>query len=203
MTAAEVLFPAHLLSRFVDTLSAEIGSQNLSAVLEKENLPVEWSNSTQVSKLDGTHVANVYAGLQMAMRTYYGRGARGVLLRIGSKLWERVLNDAALGIKTQSALIRGLPVSMRTKPALELAARLLSGKSAGITVHILDLDLLFVDHVSPTTLGQKDSVSICYVTQGFIREALFWAVGREFDIEKISCRATGQHDCEFKIIANA
>ncbi len=199
MSVAEVFFSARLLRQFVETLSVEIGPQNLSAVLEKENLPVEWSNSAQVSKLDGTRAADVYAGLQAAMRTYYGRGARGVLLRIGSKLWDRVLNDSALGIKTQAALARGLPVSMRYKPALELAARLLSNKPGDVTVYTLDLDLLFVDHVSPTTLGQKDSAPICYVTQGFIREALYWAAGREFDIEEISCRAAGQRDCEFKI----
>ena len=199
MTVPEVFFSPRLLHQFVETLSSEIGSQNLSAVLEKDNLPAEWASLTQVDQLDGMHAAEVYAGLQSAMRTYYGRGARGTLLRIGSKLWDRVLNDAALGTKAQSTLVRGLPLSMRRKPTLDLAARLLSDRPGDITVHTLDLDLLFVDHVSPTTLGQKDSASICYVTQGFIREALYWAVKREFDIEEISCRAAGQHDCEFKI----
>lgn len=107
------------------------------------------------------------------MRAYYGRGARGTLLRIGSKLWDRVLNDAALGTKAQSALVRGLPLSMRRKPALDLAARMLSDKPGDVTVHTLDLDLLLVDHVSPTTLGRKDSAPICYVTQGLIHEALY------------------------------
>ncbi len=199
MTIPEVFFSPRLLRQFVETLSAEIGSQNLSAVLEKDNLPAEWSSSAQVAKLDGTRAAEVYAGLQFAMRTYYGRGARGTLLRIGSKLWDRVLNDAALGTKAQSALVRGLPLSMRRKPALDLAARLLSDKPGDVTVHTLDLDLLLVDHVSPTTLGQKDSAPICYATQGLIREALYWAVSREFNIEETSCRAAGHNNCEFKI----
>ncbi len=201
MTVPEVFFPPRLLRQFVETLSSEIGSRNLSAVLEKDDLPLEWANLAQVDQLDGAHAAEVYAGLQSAMRTYYGRGARGTLLRIGSKLWDRVLNDAALGTKAQSTLVRGLPLSMRRKPALDLAARLLSDRPGDITVHTLDLDLLFVDHVSPTTLGQKDSAPICYATQGFIREALYWAVKREFDIDEISCRAAGHHNCEFKITA--
>jgi len=196
---SEVFFSPQLLRQFVETLSSEIGSQNLSAVLEKDNLPVEWANLAQVGQLDGAHAAEVYAGLQSAMRTYYGRGARGTLLRIGSKLWDRVLNDATFGTKAQSTFVRELPLSMRRKPALDLAARLLSDKPGDITVHTLDLDLLFVDHVGSTTLGQSDSAPICYVTQGFIREALYWAVNREFDIEEISCRAAGNHDCEFKI----
>jgi len=200
MTASEVFFPPRLLRQFIETLSAEVGPQNLSAVLEKDDLPAGWSNSLQVDKLDGAQAAEIYAGLQSAMRTYYGRGARGTLLRIGSKLWDRVLTDAALGAKAQSALVRGLPPAMRRKPALDLAARLLSSRPGDVTIHTLDLDLLFVDHVSPTTLGQKDSGPICYVTQGLIREALYWAVNREFDIEETSCRAAGRHTCEFKII---
>ena len=199
MSVPEVFFSPRLLRQFVETLSADIGSQNLTAVLEKDNLPAEWSSMAQMDKFDGARAAEVYAGLQSAMRTYYGRGARGTLLQIGSKLWDRVLNDAALGMKAQSALVRGLPLSMRRKPALDLVARLLSDKSGDVTVHTLDLDLLLVDHVSPTTLGQKDSAPICYVTQGLIREALYWAANRDFDIEEISCRAAGQHDCEFKI----
>lgn len=201
MTVSEVLFSPRLLRQFVETLSFEIGSQNLSAVLEKDNLPAEWSSSAQVNRLDDKRAAEVYAGLQSAMRTYYGHGARGTLLRIGSKLWERVLNDAALGVRAQSALVRGLPASMRCKPALDLLARVLSYKQGDITAHTLDLDFLFVDHVSPATLGQKNSMPICYVTQGLIREALYWAVSREFDIEETSCRAVGHNNCEFKITA--
>jgi hypothetical protein len=36
-----------------------------------------------------------------------------------------------------------------------LLARLLAAKPGDITVHTLDLDLLLVDHVSPTTDGQR------------------------------------------------
>lgn len=195
----EVFFSTRLLRQFVEILSAEIGPQNLSAVLEKDNLPAQWSNAASLDKFDGAHAAEIYAGLQSAMRAYYGRGARGTLLRIGSKLWEHTLNDSAFGAKAQSALVRRLPAAMRLKPALDLAARLLGDKPGDIVVHTLDLDLLFVDHVSPATLGQKESAPICYVTHGFIREALYWAVSREFDIEEMSCRAAGNHTCEFKI----
>lgn len=86
-----------------------------------------------------------------------------------------------------------------TIPEVFSSPRLLSDKPGDVTVHTLDLDLLLVDHVSPTTLGQKDSAPICYVTQGLIREALYWAVSREFDIEETSCRAAGHNNCEFKI----
>ena len=76
----------------------------------------------------------------------------------------------------------------------------MSARASDVTVHTLDLDWLFVDRISPTTLGHREDTSICFVTQGLIRECLFWATGCEFDIEETSCRAMGRKECEFKII---
>ncbi len=68
-------------------------------------------------------------------------------------------------------------------------------------VHNQDLDLLLVDHASPTAESQHDSAPLCFVTQGLIWESLFWATGQGFDVEEISCKATGKETCEFKIMA--
>jgi len=65
----------------------------------------------------------------------------------------------------------------------------------------LDLDLLLVDHASPATDGRSEAGPICFVTQGMIRESLFWATGKGYDVEETSCKAKGPQDCEFKIIA--
>jgi predicted hydrocarbon binding protein len=192
-------FSPKIMRSFVETLSTTLGQDTLSAVVDKAGLPTDWANVAHFTTLDDIQSAQSYSKLQAALRTYYGRGARGILLRIGSKLWENLLKDAAFGIKTQAAIVRGLPVGLRRKPALELLARLISMKPGDHTVHTLDLDLLFVDHASLATAGQSDSTPICFVTLGMIRECLYWAVGYEHDVEEISCRALGAKECEFKI----
>jgi predicted hydrocarbon binding protein len=152
--------------------------------------------------MDSSESAKTYAALQAAMRTYYGRGARGVLLRVGQRLWNFLLDDAALGGKAQAAFVKRLPLMTRRRKAiLELLARLIGAQANDITVHTLDLDLLLVDHASPATDSQHDSHPICFVTQGLIRESLVWATGQNFDVEEISCKATGKESCEFKIMA--
>ncbi len=195
----QVVFPAQVMRQFVEALSSEVGHDTLSAVLSKAGLPEEWAHSAHFSALDSIQTAQAYARLQAALRTYYGRGARGILLRIGAKLWSRLLDDAGLGTKAQSSLIRGLPKAIRRKPALELLAKFLGVKTGDSTVHSLDLDLLFVDHVSAAASNQTDDEPICFVTLGLIRECLFWAVGQEHDIEERACRALGAQQCEFKI----
>jgi predicted hydrocarbon binding protein len=200
---SQVKFPSRIMSKFVGTLSAEIGRDTYHAVLSKSGLSHDWQSPEFFLALDASQAAEAYAKLQSALRTYYGRGARSFLLRIGTKLWEPILNEASFTAKTQATLVRGFPKSLRRKPALDLLAGLISSARGDITVHTLDLDLLLVDQSSPTTLGQTEGASICFVTFGLIRECLYWATGEEHDIEERACKATGAHQCEFKITIGA
>jgi predicted hydrocarbon binding protein len=196
-------FSPRLLHAFVQMVTAELGVDNLTAVLEKAGLSLLLADPAAVARFDKSAAAEAYAGLQQALRTYYGRGARGILLRVGMQLWKHVLDESPLTVKLQIPLARGLASAARPKPALDLLARLLSNAPGDITVHTLDLDLLVVDHVSPTTADQSDGEPICWVTLGLIRESLFWAVAREYDITETSCRAAGADQCEFKIMSSA
>jgi len=191
---------SHVLHQFVHALDNELGPESLSNLLEKAGSPPDWSDPARWGNLDDTTAAEIYAGLQKAMRTYFGRGARGFLIRVGGNLWNRLLDDASLALKAQSKIIFGLPVNARRKPALELLARLIGNQRGDVTVHTQDLDLLLADKVSPSTLDQNESDRICFVTLGLLRECLFWATGQEHDIEETSCRANGEEACEFKIV---
>ena len=196
---SEAKFPNRVLRRFIETVAKELGSDQFSAMLSLSKLPADWSTPATFLKTDPPGSAKAYASLQAAMRTYYGRGARGVLSRVGQRLWNHLLEDAALGGKAQAAIIKRLPLSTRRKPALELLAKFIGTASGDITVHTLDLDLLLADHASPATDGQSAPAPICYVTQGLIRECLFWATGQNYDVEETSCKAKGEEACEFTI----
>ena len=195
-------FSPRLLRAFAQTVSAELGADNLAAVLDKAGLSLLLSDPSAVARFDASAAAEAYAGLQQALRVYYGRGARGTLLRVGAKYWKRLLEESRLTVKPQIPVARALATAARPKPALDLLARLLSFKPGDITVHTLDLDLLLVDHASPTTHEQQDDEPICWVTLGLMRESLFWGAGREYDIAETSCRANGAGQCEFKVITS-
>ncbi len=193
-------FSNRILRRFVETVAVELGTNQFNGMLALSKLPPEWASPETFLKMDPTESAKTYATLQAALRTYYGRGARGVLLRVGQRLWNFLLDDAALGGKAQAALIKRLPLAARRKSILELLARLVGNQPGDMVVHNQDLDLLLVDHASPTAENQHDLHPICFVTQGLIRESMVWATGQGFDVEEISCKATGKEVCEFKIM---
>lgn len=196
----ESKFSNRILRRFVEAVAVELGADQFHAMLALSELPSEWSKPQTFQKMNAAKSAETYAALQAAMRAYFGRGARGVLMRVGRRLWHFLLKDAALGGKAQAALVKRLPLSTRRhKSTLELLARLIGAHPNDITVHTLDLDLMVVDHASPAAEGQSASRPICFVTQGLIRESLFWATGQTFDVEESSCKAIGHEACEFKV----
>ena len=197
----EPKFSSRILRRFVETVAVELGPDQFRAMLALSELPSEWAKPQTFQKMNATKSAETYAALQAVMRAHFGRGARGVLLRVGQRMWHFLLEDAALRGKAQAALIKRMPLSTRRrKSILELLARLIGAAPEDITVHTLDLDLLLVDHASPAAQGQQASRPICFVTQGLIRESLFWATGQNFDVEEISCKANGHDTCEFKVM---
>jgi len=192
-------FSPRLLRAFAQTVSAELGAGDLAAVLDKAGLPLLLSDPSAVARFDASASAQAYADLQRALRLYYGRGARGILLRVGAQLWTRLLAESPLTLKPRIPLARTLATAARPKPALDLLARLLAAHAGDITVHTLDLDLLLVDHASPSTTDQHENEPICWVTLGLMRESLFWATGREYDITETACRALGAGACEFHV----
>lgn len=200
MTNNHTNFSSKLLQNFLAIVSNEIGEKNLPLVLNKSGLPIKWADSKHLENLGEQAAAETYAGLQQAIRTYYGRGARGILQRIGRKFWKDLLENAPFREKAQAKLLRGLPETRRRKAALDLLVRLLNANSDEMSVHTLDLNLLLVDNISPTTYNQRSDEAICHVTHGLIREAIYWATSQEAHIEESSCRATGSQNCEFKIV---
>jgi predicted hydrocarbon binding protein len=196
---SETTLPNRVLRRFVETASKELGGDQFTAMLALSKFPADWAAPDKFLEMSPVESARAYASLQAAMRTYYGRGARGVLLRVGERLWHCLLEDAGFSSRIQAALITRLPPSTRRKPTLELLAKLIGSASGDITVHTLDLDLLLADHASPNADGQSASAPLCYVTQGLIRESLFWATGIHYDVEETSCKAMGEQACEFTI----
>jgi predicted hydrocarbon binding protein len=193
------LISSRLLKQFVHATFDEVGVDKLPQVLEKVSLSPAVVESESISRLDGAAAAELYARLQQALRQFYGRGARGLLLRIGRGVWERMVAEASFREKAELEIIRRLPVPARRRRTVNLVAGTLRVVSESATVHLLDTELLLVDHAAAAAAGQESVAPICFVTIGLLEAALYWATGQAADVEEIACRAMGAPACEFKI----
>jgi predicted hydrocarbon binding protein len=184
---------------FVTLATEEIGAQELPLVLVEAELKPAAIEKAALVRLNGLQAAELYAALQRALRDYYGRGARGALLRIGRKMWDRMIAEANLVEKAELEIIRWLPVPARRRRVLDLLAEHLREGGGSASVHLLDIDLLLVHPSSATASLQPSGKAGCFVTLGMIQRALAWATGQEADVEEIACKAAGAPACEFKI----
>ncbi len=188
-----------LVQQFVAATSEEVGAEKLALVLAGVDLMPSSIEPERLRRMEGQEAVELYARLQRALRMYYGRGARGILLRIGRGLWQKMVEQASLLEKAELQIARRLPVPARRRRVLEFVAEHLRDPGGSSSVHLLDVDLLLVDRSGAAACGQTDDEPICYVTLGMIQGALYWAAGREADVEEVACKATGAPACEFKI----
>jgi predicted hydrocarbon binding protein len=198
MTIPLRTFPPTVLRQFILTTINEVGRSELAQVIEDDSL----LDVDAISSLDDLQAGATYAKIQQLLRIYYGRGARGSLLRIGQNLWGPVLHEQGILDRVLAAGMKFLPTGSRHQPALDLLAKIMRGGEGSVSVHKLDLNLLFVDSSSPTTVDLNELQPVCFVTLGLIRGVLYWATGVNYDVEETSCRAMGNDACEFKIVVS-
>jgi predicted hydrocarbon binding protein len=193
------MFSNRLALLFADAVTQEVGAEKIPSILAGSQLSPSQLEKNLLAGMDGMELAKVYASVQQALRLFYGRGARGILIRIGQGMWDRTTAQANFREKTELEIARRFPVPARRRRILNLVAGHLREGGGATSIHTLDLDLLLVDHSAAATVGQSSTEPICFVTLGLIGGALLWATGKEADIEEIACKAAGAPACEFKV----
>jgi len=137
-----------------------------------------------------------YAALLQAIENYYGRGARGTLMRIGSAAFKELVKSRPLMRFAQAGLVRFMPRRQQQRWALGWLAREMGGQ---VVVEATRWQLKVIDHTSAATLGRQRETEICWLTQGEIIEALTWATGHEHAVNETACKAKGDPVCQFEI----
>ena len=126
-----------LAQLFIESATQEVGADKLPVILTEDHLSPALLDRGPHVKLDGMEAARCYASIQHALRLFYGHGARGILLRIGADMWNRMMTQAAFLEKAELEIVRRLPVPARRRRMLELLAGYLQEGGGAATVHSL------------------------------------------------------------------
>ncbi len=199
MTSEYVIAP-QALQLFWDVLEEQIGAEPLDDIFIKGGFSAqEIRQRAAAAAQDAVEAGKVYGDVQAALRAYYGRGARGLLQRIGQTMWGRCLESASFAERLKLKAIRVLPQEARLKQTLEWAMQWLRGTNEAFSAHTLDRDFMVVSHACPLAHEYADGKPICFLTVGLLDEAIHWAGGSNYSVEEISCQAAGASSCEFRI----
>jgi predicted hydrocarbon binding protein len=184
--------------RFLLAIQEVMGLGGLTTVLRQGGL-VRFAGALPPDNDHPGLAAAEYAALIQAIENYYGRGARGTLLRIGYASFNGLTASQPRRAALYRLLFRVLPLRSRQILTLRWLAHEMAGPGGRVTVHLDSQHTIFVDHESDATVGRSRDTEICWVTAGQIREALKWGTGREHDVTEVACKAKGDPACRFEI----
>jgi predicted hydrocarbon binding protein len=190
--------PNTRMRRIMLAIQDEMGMSGLTTVLRQAGLQRYVNTLPPPSDEPGLR-AGEYAALMQAIENYYGRGARGTLMRIGCASFKRLVSGRRLLAAFYQALFRVLPEASRRGLVLRWLARDLAGPGGQVDVHRDDQRIILVDHESDGTHGRRRETEICWLTLGEVQEALRWGTGVEYDVIEAGCKAQGAPACRFEI----
>jgi hypothetical protein len=190
--------PNARMRRFMLAVQEVMGRSGLTTVLRQGRLQRYVGHLPPDN--NRTHIyAFEYAALVQAIENYYGRGARGSLIRIGHSAFAQLVQSRRLTAFLYRLAFLVTPPYTRKLMALRWLAQEMAYPAGQVTVHLDDRHIAFVDREGDLTYGRTRDSEICWVTVGEIQEAVKWATGLEHLVEEKNCKARGDPVCRFDI----
>jgi hypothetical protein len=186
---------------FLESLEEAIGRNGLNALLNLTELS-RYIAQPPPDNMDLGFDLAVVSNLNRAMEMIYGpRGARGLALRGGRAMYDRIADGFDLPIGFNDLAFRLLPVQTRLKLGVPALARVFTHHSDQ-THRAVDRGTYFDYTIERCAVcwGQEAKAPLCYFTVGLLQEAFsVYGRGQEYRVIQTECRATGAAACVFCI----
>lgn len=186
---------------YLESLEEAIGRNGLNALLNLINSGEYIDRPPPNDLAMGFDLATT-SNLNRAMEMIYGpRGARGLALRSGRAMYDRLVDSFDLPTGFNELAFRLLPAQTRLKIGVPALARVLTQHSDQ-THRAADRGACFDYTVERCAVcwGQSATAPLCYLTVGLLQEAASaFGRGQEFRVMQTECRAMGATACVFRI----
>lgn len=185
----------------LESLEEAIGRNGLNALLNLTESG-HYIEKPPLNNLELGYDLAVTSNLYQAMEMIYGpRGARGLALRSGRAMYNRIADAFDVPTGFNDLAFRLLPVQTRLKIGVPALARVLTQHSD--QTHRAADRGAYYDYIverCDACWGQKVKAPMCHLTVGLLQEALStFGRGQEFRIIQTECRGVGAAACVFRI----
>lgn len=142
-----------------------------------------------------------YAKFNEAIETFYGRGGKGILRRIGKASFQYGVREQSALLGVAGVAIKLLPERQRIKFILNGMADALKKSNSEVNAWVDESDgkLAYIESTCAICHSRHSTEPICHLYVGSITEAVQWATGREFIIIETHCMAKGDEYCRFEV----
>ena len=201
MTAREDAVIINSLMRQALTSMEEVmGEHGLNAVLKSCELD-RFVGNFPPNDLEPSIKTSQYAQLNQAIEDFYGRGGKGMLMRIGKASFQYGVREQAALLGIAGVALKVMPEKQRIKFILNGTADALKKSNPQVNAWVDDSDgkLAYIDATCGVCNSRHSETSICYLYIGSVTEAVQWATGKEYVVTETHCIAKGDEYCRFEV----
>jgi predicted hydrocarbon binding protein len=177
-----------------------MGGNGLTAVLRSSGLE-RFIGHLPPDDLNPGVSAAEYARFNEAIETFYGRGGRGMLKRIGKASFQYAVREQAALLGLAGVALKLLPTRQRILFILNSMVNALKKTNPQVEAWVEDKSgkIAYVERTCAICYGRKTSQPVCHLYIGSIGEAVRWATGADWSVQETHCLARGDEYCRFEI----
>jgi len=189
-----------LVRQALTSMEEVMGEHGLNVVLKTCGLD-KFVGNYPPNDLEPSIKASQYAQLNQAIEDFYGRGGRGMLLRVGRASFQYGVREQAALLGVAGVALKLMPEKQRIKFILNGMADALKKSNPEVDAYLDESDgkLAYVESTCAICNGRHSETPVCYLYIGSVSEAVQWATGKEYEITETHCLAKGDEYCRFEI----
>ena len=191
-----------LMRQALTAVEEVMGRNGLNAVLRACGLE-QYIDHMPPDDLEPAIKSSDYARLNEAIESFYGRGGRGILRRIGQASFQYAVREQSALLGLAGVALKLLPQKQRIRFILNSLAGALKKSNPQVRVDVMETDdgFAYVAHTCSVCYGRRSDRPVCYLYVGSIGEAVQWATGQPHQVRETHCMAQGDPYCRFEVIA--
>ena len=201
MTAREDAVIINSLVRQALTSMQEVmGDHGLNAVLKTCDLE-KFVGNFPPNNLEPSIKASQYAQLNQVIEDFYGRGGKGMLIRVGRASFQYGVREQAALLGIAGVALKLMPEKGRIKFILNGMADALKKSNPQVEAWVDESGdkLAYVESPCAICHSRHSDHPICHLYVGSVSEAVQWATGKEYKIIETHCLAKGDEYCRFEV----
>jgi predicted hydrocarbon binding protein len=177
-----------------------MGENGLNAVLRSVGLERFVGNFPPDDTNPGIKTTE-YARFNEAIETFYGRGGKGMLRRIGKASFQYGIQHQGALMGVAGAALKLMPQKQRIKFILNGMVTALKKTNAQVDAWVEETGdkIAYCESTCGICMGRHSTEPICHLYVGSVGEAVRWATDQEFEIVETHCVAKGDPYCRFEV----
>lgn len=189
-----------LVRQFLMAAQEVMGENGLNTVLRTSGLQRFVGNLPPEDLKPGVKAVE-YAKLNESIEAFYGRGAKGMLRRIGKASFQYAVREQASLMGMAGAALKLLPQKQRMLFVLNNMVSALKKTNPQVDAWVEDKDgkVAFAERTCAICMERRAAQPVCHLYIGSIGEAVRWATGTDYDVRETHCIAKGDPFCRFEV----